>query len=125
MPINLPFSPIVALLLILGSLLTFFFAMRYIRKSKVRIEDTFFWLFLSALLVFMSLAPNVIVWISETLDMMAPINVVFLVIIFLLIAKQFFSSLKLSQLEIRVEELAQQLAIEKKEAQDAQTEKKP
>lgn len=122
MSIHMPFSPAVGALLILGSLLTFFFAMRYIRKSKVRIEDTFFWLFLSALLVFMSLAPNVIIWISETLEMMSPINVVFLVIIFLLIAKQFFTSLKLSQLEIRVAELTQQIAIDKKEAQDAQTE---
>lgn len=119
----MPISLAVRSLLILGSLFTFLFAMRYIRKSKVRIEDTFFWLFLSVLLIFLSLVPDFVVWVSIKLEMMSPINVVFLVIIFLLIAKQFFNSLKLSQLEIRVAELTQQIAIDKKEAQDAQTER--
>lgn len=112
----------VRVLLILGSVITFLFAMRYIRKSKVRIEDTFFWLLLCGLLIAMSLLPELVVRASEMLGMQSPINAVFLFIIFLLIAKQFFTSLKLSQLEIRVAELTQQIAIDKKEALDAERE---
>ncbi|MEG0769857.1 MAG: DUF2304 domain-containing protein [Ruthenibacterium sp.] len=107
-------------LLIVGSVLTFWFVLRYIRKSKVRIEDTFFWIFLSAALLLLSIFPQLAVWASERLNVLSPINFVFLFIIFILIVKQFFLSMKLSQMEIRTAALAQQLAIDRKEAQDAQ-----
>ena len=37
-------------LLLIGSVFTFLFVMRLIRKSAVRIEDTFFWIFFSLIL---------------------------------------------------------------------------
>lgn len=105
-------------LLIVGSVLTFLYIMRYIRRSKVRIEDTFFWILLSALLVLLSIFPDIALIASEQFGMQSPINFVFLLIIFILIVKQFSTSLKLSQLEIRMAELTQQMAIDKKDAED-------
>ena len=113
-------SVAIRLLLIFGSLCSFWFAMRYIRKSKVRIEDTFFWVFLSIALILLSLFPDVAIEFTRLLQMQSPINFVFLIIIFLLLMKQFFMSIKLSQLEIRIKELAQQVAIDKKDRQDKQ-----
>ncbi|MEG2930914.1 MAG: DUF2304 domain-containing protein [Ruthenibacterium sp.] len=108
----------IRVLRVVGSVLTFWFILRYIRKSKVRIEDTFFWIFFSVVLVLLSFFPNLAVWASETLKIMSPINFVFILIIFILIVKQFFLSMKLSQLEIRTAALAQQLAIDRKQTQE-------
>lgn len=108
-------SPAIRVLLFLGVALTFMMIVRYIRKSKVRIEDMFFWLLFGALLLLLSVFPELAIDASELLGVESPINFVYLFIIFILIVKQFFASLTLSQLKIQVTELAQQMAIEKKD----------
>lgn len=105
----------IRILLFLGAALTFTMIVRYIRKSKVRIEDMFFWLLFGALLLLVSVFPQLAIGASELLGVQSPINFVYLLVIFILIAKQFFTSLTLSQLKIQVTELAQQMAIEKKD----------
>lgn len=108
-------SPAIRVFLFLGAALTFAMIVRYIRKSKVRIEDMFFWLLFSALLLLLSVFPQLAIDASELLGVLSPINFVYLFVIFILIVKQFFTSLTLSQLKIQVTELAQQMAIEKKD----------
>ena len=98
-------------LLIIGSVFTFLFIMRLIRKSTVRIEDTFFWIFFALLLIVLSLFPNLAYSISSILGFQAPINLVYVVIIFVLIVNQFSMSLKISRLTIKQKELTQQVAI--------------
>lgn len=108
-------GPAIRVLLFLGAALTFMMIVRYIRKSKVRIEDMFFWLLFGALLLLLSVFPELAIGASELLGVESPINFVYLLVIFILIVKQFFASLTLSQLKIQVTELAQQMAIEKKD----------
>ncbi len=104
----------IGIMLICGSVFTFFMVMRYIRKSHVRIEDTFFWIFLSFALVILSLFPDIALDVATLFNIQSPINVVYLFIIFLLIVKLFFLSIRFSKLEIKVSELAQQVAINRK-----------
>lgn len=101
----------VNILLVIGSICTFLFIMRLIRKSTVRIEDTFFWIFFIVLLVLLSLFPNVAFSLSRILGFQAPINLVYIAIIFVLIINQFAMSLKISRLTIKQKELSQQVAI--------------
>ena len=86
--------------LILGSFITAGYILRRVRHAKVQIEDTIFWLMFSAALGFMS-----------------PINFVYVVIIFLLLAKQFFMSIKLSQLDSKVRILTEQVALNEEKAE--------
>ena len=99
------------ILLVLGSVLTFLYIMRLIRKSTVRIEDTFFWIFFAILLIILSLFPDLAYHIAHRLGFQAPINLVYVVIIFVLIVNQFAMSLKISRLTIKQKELTQQVAI--------------
>ena len=101
----------VNILLVLGSVLTFLYIMRLIRKSTVRIEDTFFWIFFAILLIILSLFPDLAYYIAHRLGFQAPINLVYVVIIFVLIVNQFAMSLKISRLTIKQKELTQQVAI--------------
>ena len=99
------------ILLVIGSILTFLYIMRLIRKSTVRIEDTFFWIFFAIVLIILSLFPNLAFYIAHHLGFQAPINLVYVAIIFVLIVNQFAMSLKISRLTIKQKELAQQMAI--------------
>ena len=101
----------VNILLVLGSVLTFLYIMRLIRKSTVRIEDTFFWIFFAIILIILSLFPDLAYHIAHRLGFQAPINLVYVVIIFVLIVNQFAMSLKISRLTIKQKELTQQVAI--------------
>ena len=97
-----------------GSLLTFIFINRYIKKSRVRIEDTMFWLVFSAGLVVLGIFPQIPIIFSRWFKIESPANFVFLVIIFVLLVHQFFLTMKISQLEIKLRELVQAVAIENK-----------
>ena len=97
-----------------GSLLTFIFINRYIKKSRVRIEDTMFWVVFSAGLVVVGIFPQLPIMLSRLLRIESPANFVFLAIIFVLLVHQFFLTMKISQLEIKLRELVQAVAIENK-----------
>ena len=97
-----------------GSILTFIFISRYIKKSRVRIEDTLFWIVFSAILVVIGIFPQIPIILSRLLKIESPANFVFLAIIFILLIHQFFLTMKLSQTEIKLRELVQTVAIENK-----------
>ena len=100
--------------LILGSFITAGYILRRVRHAKVQIEDTIFWLmFSAALLIF----PGIAYWAANLLGFMSPINFVYVVIIFLLLAKQFFMSIKLSQLDSKVRILTEQVALNEEKAE--------
>ena len=105
-------------LLLIGSVFTFVFVMRLIRKSAVRIEDTFFWIFFSALMIILALFPRIPYKLSTLLGFQSPVNLVYLVIIFVLIVNQFLMSLKISKLTIKQKELVQAIAINAKQSKD-------
>lgn len=104
----------IRVLLIIGAVLMLAFMLKKIRQSKLKIEYIIFWLVFSTLLVFMGIFPQVVSWISRVLGFQAPINLVFLLIIFVLIIKLFFNTLQISALENKVDSLAQQIAIDRK-----------
>ena len=56
-------------------------------------------------------------WAANLLGFMSPINFVYVVIIFLLLAKQFFMSIKLSQLDSKVRILTEQVALNEEKAE--------
>lgn len=98
-----------------ASLLTFGYMTVKIRDSKMRLEDSLFWFCFSALLLLASIFPQVFFWFSNLVGTMSPSNFVFLFFIFVLLIVCFRLSVRLSQLDTKLRELTQQLAIEKLE----------
>ena len=111
-------SIILRVLLIVGALLLMAFMLKRIRQSKLKIEYTIFWIVFSGILVLMGIFPKVFSWISGLIGFQSPINMIYLVIIFVLIVKMFFMTIQISQLENKIDNLTQQVAIDRKNDSD-------
>lgn len=101
--------------LFLAALMTFGYMTIKVRDSKMRLEDSLFWFCFSALLLLVSIFPQVFFWLSNIAGTMSPSNFVFLFFIFVLLIVCFRLSVRISQLDTKLRELTQQLAIEKYE----------
>ena len=104
--------------LIVVSILLTFFVLKKIRQSKVKIEDSIFWVMFALMMVVLSIFPGSADILSDFVGTYSTSNFIFMFVIFILLVKVFFLSLKISQLESRVTELIQQLALDRKEEAD-------
>ena len=100
------------MLILLASIITLFYVLRKIRKAQIQIVDSLFWVFLSLVFVIMGAFPQVVYWLTRLMGFQAPVNLVFLVITFILLLKVFLSSIKISQLENKLDSLVQEMAID-------------
>ena len=104
--------------LILVSLGTFAMIMRKIRQSRMQIESAIFWIVLALVLVVYSVFPKVADACASLLGIYATTNFLFLFAIFVLILKVFFMSIHISQLESKIKELVQAMALEEKKYEE-------
>ena len=107
-------STAMRVLLIIGSVMTAGYVLRRVRKSRMRTEDSVFWLTFSLILVLMGLLPNLVTRLAEVIGVMSAANLVFLIVIFLLIIKLFMMDQRISALQRQMTETAQRVAIEEK-----------
>lgn len=113
---------VLRLLLIFASLFTTLYILKRIRQAKLQIEYAIFWLLFAGVLIIMSIFPSLMIMLTRAVGMQSPINCVFLVVIFTLMLKIFMQTIEHSQLEDKVKQLTQRLAIEEKLRQDEKKE---
>ena len=89
------------------------FLLYSIKKSKMSIEDALFWMTFSVLILLFAVFPQIPSALSDLIGFQSPVNFVFLFFIFILIVRDFFSNRRISQLENRIKELTQQIAIDR------------
>ena len=106
------------IILIFASMCCFAWIVMNIRKAKVRIEDAVFWICFSAVLVLISVFPQLIDWGARITGIQSAQNFLFLVILFILIVKLFRMTLRLSQVDSRLQHLVQTIAIEEREKEE-------
>lgn len=99
--------------LIVASFLTLLFMARKVRSSKIRLEDSIFWFCFAILLLVVSIFPGVFYLLSSIAGTMSVANFVFLFFIFILLISCFSLSVRVSQIDTKLRDLAQQLAIER------------
>ena len=104
-------SVFLRILMMVGAIFLLIYMIKKIRQSKLKIDYSIFWFLFACLLVVMGFFPNVFYWISDLIGFQAPINMVYLIIIFVLIMKLFLMSIQISQLENKVDNLTQQVTI--------------
>lgn len=107
--------------LIVVSILLAFFVLRKIRQSKVKIEDSIFWVLLALLMVVFSVFPRLADLLSGLVGTYTTSNFIFMLVIFVLLIKVFFLSIKISQMESRITKLVQLLALETKKPKGEET----
>ena len=102
------------ILLFLGSVVVFTIISQCIRKRRIQLQDGIFWVAFGFLLILVSVFPVLAVWASSILGIQSPSNCVFLILIFLLGCHQFFLTIRISRLEIKNNQLVQNIAIYRK-----------
>lgn len=108
------------IVLVLVSFTTFYLMMRKIRQAKVLIESAIFWIILALVLVVFSVFPSVADYAAKLLGIYSTANFLFLLAIFLLIVKVFYMTIHISQLETKVKELVQKMALEENKHEEEQ-----
>ncbi len=104
-------SPLLQMLILIGAIGAVIYILRRLRKLKVRMEDTIFWIFFALLLIFMAVEPKITYWTSNLLGIQSPVNLIFLIVIALLLEKLFTVSMKLSLLEEKMMVLTAEVAL--------------
>lgn len=104
-------SMVLRIALMIVSVLTLWYTARKIRKSQLQIEDSIFWMAFPAALVILSVFPGIANWAAERIGIQSPVNFIFLAIIFILILKAFSLSIRLSQLDVKIRALTQEIAL--------------
>ena len=106
-------SDAIRIALLIGAVLSSVYVFRGVKKSKLKAQETFFWLFLSFVFILLSIFPGIADWFAGTLKVASPINLVFLIVIFLLIIKVFTMDRKIAKTEHQLVELTQRIAIDR------------
>lgn len=99
------------IILFLASVATCTYIARKLRKSQIQVMDTVFWIGLSAVFILLSVFPNIASVLSALIGFMAPVNFIFLLMIFILLIRCFLMSIRISQLEEKLKNLVEELAI--------------
>ena len=106
-------STAVRVFLLIGAVSMFLYVFRGVRKARFRAAETFFWLLLTLVFVLLSVFPGIMDAVSGLLGVASPVNLVFLVTIFLLLVKVFAMDRKAAKTEHQLTQLVQKLAIDK------------
>lgn len=104
--------------LIVASVLTCAYIARKLRKSQIQVIDTVFWIGMSIVFIMLSLFPDIAEYGAVLFGFMAPVNFIFLMVIFLLLLRCFLLTIRLSRLEDKFQNLVEELAIREKLRED-------
>lgn len=107
--------------LIICSVLSVFYTMRKIRKAQLNIDDSIYWIIMSVLLLFMSIFPQAVDWVSSLFGFVGTVNFVFFFMIFAVIVKLFQISIDLSISKHRLNLLIQKIALLNKETEEKES----
>ena len=91
--------------------LVFFFVIRKLKRSQMRVLDSMFWLLFSLSFVIFGIFPEIALFISSELGFVSASNFVFLYVIAVLVVRDFSNCLRLSKQEERINGLASQLRL--------------
>lgn len=98
-------------ILICVSLLVVFYVLRRIRKAKLKIEYSLFWIIFSFLLLILSIFPCIANMLAALCGIKSAVNFIFLFMIFIVLLHSFYLTFKVSHLENMIQNLTQEIAV--------------
>ncbi len=107
--------------LMLGAVFNFIFVCFKLRKSQLKFTSAFFWIFFSVTLLILGVFPQIGIFFAVRLGVLSSVNFIFLVVIALLVLRSFLLTIRVSELENKLDELVEELAVGKlQESEDSQ-----
>lgn len=104
------------LILLFGAFFTTIYFARQVNKGKVEIQYSLFWILLSIFFLIISIFPGIIIHLAKAIGIQSPANLLFLIIIFILLLKEFNTTIKLSKQEEKLTSLIQKIALDEKDS---------
>ena len=109
---------VLRILLLIGALFAMGIVINSVRKSKIRISDSVYWVVSAGILVLFALIPQLAYFFSSLFGFMSPANFVLMLVIVLMLIMIFHQSCAISKLTYKVEQLSAELALRDKDARD-------
>lgn len=109
---------VLRILLLIGALFAMGIVINSVRKSKIRISDSVYWVVSAGILVLFALIPQLAYFFSGLFGFMSPANFVLMLVIVLMLIRIFHQSCAISKLTYKVEQLSSELALRDKDARD-------
>ena len=100
---------------IIISLIAVFYIVHDIRKKRFSIKESFWWMIAALIMLFLAIFPYSIDWLAQKFGISYPPSLLFLFCIIFLILMNFRNSKKISEQQMKIIELAQNLAIVKED----------
>ena len=104
-------SGAVRVFVLIGALFAFWFMIQNIRKAKLVIADSIYWFMFAIVMLLIGIFPQISFFFARALRVASASNLVYLVIIAMLLLRVFQQDIKLSQLNTKLQKLAQDSAI--------------
>lgn len=110
--------------LVLVAIISTYVMLRKIKNSRLQIQYAIFWVNISFIIIIIAIFPQIMTLFSKILGVYSPTNLVYASILFILLVKNFFMTIEISDLENRLKELTQTIALKEKEDMDLNSENK-
>jgi hypothetical protein len=95
----------------LASLVTFIFVFSLLRRGVLREQYAVLWLIVSAIALVFAVVPRALYWVSATVGVATPANLLFFMTVVLLVLVSIQLSFELSRHEARIRRLAEDVAL--------------
>ena len=112
-------NPVLRLVLIFGAVMALAIVIHAVRKSRMTIADSVYWVICAVFLVFFAAFPGISFFFAKLLGFLSPSNFVFCFIIMLMLIKLFTLSGQVSRLQNKVESMSQEIALNEKRHEDS------
>lgn len=96
---------------IILSIIVILYVINIVRKRKFSIKESFWWFFASIIMLLLSIFPHSIDWFAKRIGVSYPPSLFFVLCIVFLLFINFRDSKRISELQVKVVELGQELAI--------------
>lgn len=96
---------------IIISLLSLIYVINSVREKKFSIKESFWWFFLAIVMLLLSIFPRSIDYFAKNLNIVYPPSLLFVLCIVFLIFINFKNSKKISELQLKVIDLSQEMAV--------------
>ncbi len=107
-------SLVLRIFLIVVSFISIIYVIRRIRKAKLRIDYSLFWIIVSVLIMLLAIFSGVAIRLATMMGVMSAVNLIYLVMIFILLLHNFSMTMKISSLESKINNLTEEIAIREK-----------
>lgn len=98
---------------IIISIIVLLYVMNIVRKKQFSIKESFWWVLSAIIMLLLSIFPYSIDWFAKKLNISYPPSLLFVICIIFLLFINFRNSRRISELQMKVVELGQELAIVK------------